>query len=62
VINDPTAMNLFFVNLDGVPLIQIDERIAAPRLKMTDRVGHWATFEVGQERTQRHRGGRAPGL
>ena len=27
---------------------EIDERIAAPRLKMTDRAGHWATIEVGQ--------------
>ena len=118
MITDPTRMNLFFVNLDGVRLIQIDdeadvpevhvelerelvgcptcgviaivkdrhpvslvdlsvagrkivlvwnkrrfrcgedtcpqgtwtevdERIAAPRLKMTDRAGRWATYEVG---------------
>jgi transposase len=26
---------------------EIDERIAAPRLKMTDRAGRWATLEVG---------------
>ena len=119
MITDPIAMNLFFVNLDGVRLIKIDddavvpevhielerevvgcatcgvvavvkdrhpvtlvdltmagrkivlvwnkrrfrcaeqgcpastwtevdERIAAPRLKMTDRAGRWATFEVGK--------------
>ena len=27
---------------------EVDERIAAPRLKMTDRAGRWATFEVGK--------------
>ena len=119
MITDPTAMNLFSVNLEGARLIQIDdealdpevhvelerevvgcptcevvasvkgrrlvlvvdltmvgrkivsvwnkrrfayreskcptgtwteddERIAAPRLKMTDRAGRWATFEVGK--------------
>ena len=119
MITDPTAMNLFFVNLEGVRLIRIDDeapipevhvelvrdvvgcatcgvvavvkdrhpvtlvdltmagrkiclvwikrrfacaepdcptgtwtevdaRIAAPRLKMTDRAARWATFEVGK--------------
>ncbi len=27
---------------------EVDERIAAPRLKMTDFAGRWATFEVGK--------------
>jgi len=27
---------------------EVDPRIAAPRLKMTDRAGRWATFEVGK--------------
>ena len=27
---------------------EVDERIAAPRLKMTDRAGRWATIEVGK--------------
>ena len=141
MITDPIAMNLFFVNLEGVRLIQIDdevvvpevhvelerevvgcptcgvvavvkdrrlvtmvdltmvgrnfvlvwnkrrfacresecptgtwtevdERIAAPRLKMTDRAGRWATFEVGKNgrvrvqanMSHRRRSRRAPGL
>jgi transposase len=32
VINDPTAMNLFFVNLDGVRLIQIDDEAVVPEV------------------------------
>ncbi|HVA07149.1 MAG TPA: transposase family protein [Acidimicrobiales bacterium] len=27
---------------------EVEPRIAAPRLKMTDRAGRWATFEVGK--------------
>jgi hypothetical protein len=27
---------------------EVEERIAAPRFKITDRAGRWATFEVGK--------------
>ena len=36
-----------------------DDRIAAPRLAMTDRAGRWVTAQVGRCRAQRERGGQA---
>ena len=48
MITDPTAMNLFFVNLEGVRLIQIDDEAPIPEVhvELVRDVAGCATWDL----------------